>query len=895
MQWYKTGTVAVTNGSKTVNGTGTSFITIAGLSAGDAFTLDDSQFYEIEAVVSETELTLVKTYAGATQSGVAFAIDRRSSNSLSNDALAARVATRFTEWQQFVDQVNTWKAGTANGGPNSDGEYPLTDPLGNEYLLPCPAKVAADAATAVVTASSAVSTADMAKTFARAAGIVAHGEIDLASFDDTYTFGTTPYQFTIAARREHINGFIVDMPQTDITLPAAPSTAAELYRKDSVWLRVNASGSGEYIVVQGATTPAGYTPVSGENNLWTDGTYHAKPMCDVLRKRNSLAYHLVHNKLGCARSINADGTTPAMFHATDRTYASAADCETYRSGGEYGTTSGSPWGLHYDLIYQHDIKDRRVSAQRVTDGQQYAKDQLVALKEGRIRGLKKVTRTKWVPQTVTVGGAASWGATNGGFIYFDTSASDNPRDVTTAIFTNLNASKFLLSGNNGEAMMIARPKSGITTDEVRWPYSTNKGYLYGVDNVAAEFNSKFPVGTKLMIGAQYEAEVESANDIGRTALIGDPFNLYRGHYDYLSSDGVQTIETGEVVLVKEGYNEHPTDPGIAGRFYRRIGASGSYNLSAAAYGLTSVYEDLGTDREDSWLSDDAELPFEWLGVAEDGSSLIPDGTSKTFKLPHKCDLLHLWLTSLNSGKSYTDNPSSFTALFNSATNSITSATLDPAGRLHLLFYTSKANPLKGYQTPDSTIAELLQVVTSDSSRLVDYTTDKVAVGTGEETAIILHEKNDIFQHYPVDLDGTGPAAKFHAALVALNGKHHLELRAKEMVYDASLDIGNEFTDVTEANTIWVVGDYYHVTDGTFRGFWQCVKQPGTLAFSDVNWTEVDGKLIFQDQDICFVRWDGNGWGDDNSLDSTATTADTDDNGQVIKQGRYLVELDTFSN
>ncbi|MBB40951.1 MULTISPECIES: hypothetical protein [Hyphomonas] len=51
-------------------------------------------------------------------------------------------ATRFTNASQ---EFRAWTAGTVTGGPNSDGEYPLSDGVGNSYLVPCPAKIAASA------------------------------------------------------------------------------------------------------------------------------------------------------------------------------------------------------------------------------------------------------------------------------------------------------------------------------------------------------------------------------------------------------------------------------------------------------------------------------------------------------------------------------------------------------------------------------------------------------------------------------------------------------------------------------------------------------------------------------------------------------------------------------
>lgn len=70
--WYKTGTVAVTNGNATVTGTGTAWV--SNVRVGDAFHGPDGEIYEITGVVSDTSLTIAKNYAGSTASGQNYSI-----------------------------------------------------------------------------------------------------------------------------------------------------------------------------------------------------------------------------------------------------------------------------------------------------------------------------------------------------------------------------------------------------------------------------------------------------------------------------------------------------------------------------------------------------------------------------------------------------------------------------------------------------------------------------------------------------------------------------------------------------------------------------------------------------------------------------------------------------
>jgi hypothetical protein len=72
-QWVNTGTVAVTNGSASVTGTGTGFDEKAVL-PGYMFIGPDGKPYEVLQVVSQTQLTLAKNYTGPTLSGQSYEI-----------------------------------------------------------------------------------------------------------------------------------------------------------------------------------------------------------------------------------------------------------------------------------------------------------------------------------------------------------------------------------------------------------------------------------------------------------------------------------------------------------------------------------------------------------------------------------------------------------------------------------------------------------------------------------------------------------------------------------------------------------------------------------------------------------------------------------------------------
>jgi hypothetical protein len=61
---------------------------------------------------------------------------------LSNAQLSGQMSALLVSWQAREDQYREWTGGTANGGPNADGRYQLTDSAGITRLVECPALLA---------------------------------------------------------------------------------------------------------------------------------------------------------------------------------------------------------------------------------------------------------------------------------------------------------------------------------------------------------------------------------------------------------------------------------------------------------------------------------------------------------------------------------------------------------------------------------------------------------------------------------------------------------------------------------------------------------------------------------------------------------------------------------
>ena len=136
MSWYRTGTVSVTNGSKTVTGVGTLWTTA--VNAGDAFALVDANlnptgaWYEVEAVVSNTEITLKQTYAGTTGSNKQYCVFNLVGN-MTTPSFAQRLATFFASFQTLLDKPTSTP--TALGIPVADENGNIADGWISKALL----------------------------------------------------------------------------------------------------------------------------------------------------------------------------------------------------------------------------------------------------------------------------------------------------------------------------------------------------------------------------------------------------------------------------------------------------------------------------------------------------------------------------------------------------------------------------------------------------------------------------------------------------------------------------------------------------------------------------------------------------------------------------------------
>lgn len=135
--WYRTGTVAVTNGSPNVVGTGTLWASQA--AEGDIFIGPDLVDYEITSITDDTHLAIKQkngtaSYAGSTLSAQAYAIIRNFTSTLPAQ-LASQLAALMTSYHVTMDELTAWLSGT--------GSVTVHDAVGNAYTVQTPAALAA--------------------------------------------------------------------------------------------------------------------------------------------------------------------------------------------------------------------------------------------------------------------------------------------------------------------------------------------------------------------------------------------------------------------------------------------------------------------------------------------------------------------------------------------------------------------------------------------------------------------------------------------------------------------------------------------------------------------------------------------------------------------------------
>lgn len=134
--WQRTGNVTVTNGSKTITGFGTKWKTgTLPIQKGHTFYGPDNAAYEVDTVVSDTEILLVDTYRGGTMANQPYRIDITRTSTISQ--FAADLASLVAKYRAWFDGMMTWLTGS--------GDVAILNPdTGANVTIPSWKKVASE-------------------------------------------------------------------------------------------------------------------------------------------------------------------------------------------------------------------------------------------------------------------------------------------------------------------------------------------------------------------------------------------------------------------------------------------------------------------------------------------------------------------------------------------------------------------------------------------------------------------------------------------------------------------------------------------------------------------------------------------------------------------------------
>lgn len=135
---YRAGTVSIAAGAVIATGAGTTWLSNA--ARGDVLLIPSGQCFELVTVESDNRLTLDAGPAVAVN-GAPYVLLRFATAQNVRDLLE-KVEEFLKDRQVSLAEFADWAAGSASGGPNKDGKYPLTDRYGTVTMAACPARLA---------------------------------------------------------------------------------------------------------------------------------------------------------------------------------------------------------------------------------------------------------------------------------------------------------------------------------------------------------------------------------------------------------------------------------------------------------------------------------------------------------------------------------------------------------------------------------------------------------------------------------------------------------------------------------------------------------------------------------------------------------------------------------
>ncbi|KQV51366.1 tail fiber domain-containing protein [Duganella sp. Root336D2] len=134
MGWYKNGSVSLIQGNNQVVGVGTDFVT--NVNPGAIFCGPDGRIYEVDFITSATVLSLVRSYAGSSVSGTAYAIAPTQSYIVDLARQATALLNTFGSLREDYEAGNLVGAGLKLKGVLADtSSLPASPAEGDAYLV----------------------------------------------------------------------------------------------------------------------------------------------------------------------------------------------------------------------------------------------------------------------------------------------------------------------------------------------------------------------------------------------------------------------------------------------------------------------------------------------------------------------------------------------------------------------------------------------------------------------------------------------------------------------------------------------------------------------------------------------------------------------------------------
>lgn len=495
----------------------------------------------------------------------------------------------------------------------------------------------------------------------------------------------------------------------------------------------------------------------------------------LVHRRNQGAYHPVWNPNGTARFWANDGTTnpKPWYDSLAKQPQSAADCFSFSptTNGTSGNTapfvygnSGAisqnlswqiarPDGLFYDEINERDVKDLRNSAWKVTDQKRCLEREFNKLVAGTTRG---------------------W-------------------------------------GKSGFLSQNLVPTGNFSTDLTGWTTA------YATMQI---------VGGQLQVTSDGSVSNHTASCPDLTTTIGRRYLVRFDIVQVVSNTGM-TLTMAKVVSTGLTY-AYPNSVGTHVFIIETTGTSLRINLHAttAASG-TAIFDNLQVHELASMpfssktllacdiIGDPANYPASWktngvagtpLLVAEDGvTSLIPNGTSKTFKMSRKVKTFLLQLASIDNGATWTSSTTFFKSDIEGSGNGFTQS--PTASQLYMIFYLTEASPFEL-----ATNAEVLSLgsvcaannnLANMGANLNSWLMGKVPISTTGPLNLRGFDATSFSQDTTGKLVTAAANAPAHAAVTGLtgasgapavkklpyltraNGKAYLQLLYKEMRHNGT--------------------------------------------------------------------------------------------------------------